>query len=289
MYIRIIVPVLIALVSSTGCDESVNPVLGIDKSFTAYGFFNPLADTQAVRIFPIENQLVRTGTEPIDAQLIAEALETGRTFTWQDSLVRFQDGSYGHVFWSAFRPEFEQTYRLQITNANDGFAQVQAQVPAFIEPEEQAPEAGILNRVVLPIIWRGAPQLPAVRVTYFFNVGEFSLSYVLEKEQVEGGWRVPIQLSRDAGAAFFVLRDHIGSDGRLVLQDIEIRSVIGNDAWTSPIGIFDAELLVEPGTFSNVEDGFGFVGAGYVSALRWLPDRDVLTQAGFLLPEEEEE
>ena len=40
-------------------------------------------------------------------------------------------------------------------------------------------------------------------------------------------------------------------------------------------------MLVQPGLMSNVDNGFGFVGAGYRIELTWLPDDDVVARSGF--------
>jgi hypothetical protein len=265
-----------------GCDESVNPVLGIDRAFTLYGFFNPQSDTQVVRVFPIEGILEPTRSEPIDAVVSSIDLETGRTHVWRDSVQRYFDGTYGHVYWSPFRAEHEHTYRLEIKSSTGGFAAVEAQVPVLAEPVELEPERGQFNRVILPVFWAGIPRLPRVSVTYVFNVGRYTVSYDLDKEAVQGGWRIPIRLSRDASEAFIFLASQIGSDGRLVLEQIQVRALVGNEDWDPPGGVFNPELLVEPGIFSNVQDGFGFVGAGYLSTRNWLPDSTLLARAGFL-------
>ena len=44
-----------------------------------------------------------------------------------------------------------------------------------------------------------------------------------------------------------------------------------NAEWDPPGGVFDADVLVQPGTLSNVENGFGFVGAGYRLSSTWIP------------------
>jgi len=56
---------------------------------------------------------------------------------------------------------------------------------------------------------------------------------------------------------------------------------VGNAEWVSPVGAFDENVLVEPGTLTNIENGFGFFGAGYIETVAWLPPDLLLLRAGF--------
>jgi hypothetical protein len=67
----------------------------------------------------------------------------------------------------------------------------------------------------------------------------------------------------------------------IILIEMRVEMLAVNEAWDPPGGEFDAELLVQPGTMSNVEDGFGFVGAGYELEREYLPPDSVLQDAGF--------
>ena len=43
-----------------------------------------------------------------------------------------------------------------------------------------------------------------------------------------------------------------------------------DEAFVPPGGEFDLETLVQPGTFSNVENGFGFIGSVGRFSVEWL-------------------
>ena len=59
----------LVLVSSlvSGCDESVNPILGTEEAFTFYGFFNPRSDTQAVIVYSIDGIFKPESRDNMDA------------------------------------------------------------------------------------------------------------------------------------------------------------------------------------------------------------------------------
>lgn len=51
-----------------------------------------------------------------------------------------------------------------------------------------------------------------------------------------------------------------------------------------PGGVFDPEILIESGTLSNVEHGFGFVRGAYPTSLTWRPEEDAINRTAFRLP-----
>ncbi len=279
-----------------GCEEGVDPVLGTDQAFTVYGFFNPRADTQAMRIFPVEDRLVRTGPEPIDALVTSENLTTGATHAWRDSVVFFssnlQTDVYGHIYFTPFRADYEHTYRLSVRRSDAAEAQVTVTVPPLSVPElvETGPVPPLRARI--PVFWPGAPMLNHVEVVYHLAVDNVPTDYVVaytaeEWERVEGGIVVTVQFTRDTQ----VMRREVnnGRGGTIILQEVEQRALVTNREWDPPDGTYDPERLVQPGTFSNVQNGFGFVGAGYPASIFWLPDASLLRALGYTVPEERPE
>ena len=43
-------------------------------------------------------------------------------------------------------------------------------------------------------------------------------------------------------------------------------------------------MLIEPGTLSNVTNGFGFVGSAYTLSVSWAPTPDELSRSPFRQP-----
>jgi len=278
---------LLTVALTTGCEESVNPVLGTDRAFTLYGFFNPQADTQAVRIFAIEGRLELTRPEPLDAKVVSMDLQRSQQQVWQDSVVQYESERYGHVFWSEFRAEFEHRYRLEVVRSDGARAQVEVTVPPLSEPLLLPPI--IAPRFVFyPVLWQQAPRVNNIRARYYTNCGTYTFDYGLDgQEQVDGGTVVTVDLSQDARLIFQeVFFDPSCAIQELRLGEIELIVLVTNAEWVPPTGVYDAELLVEPGTFSNVENGFGFVGAGYPASFRLVPSESALLAAGFFVDDD---
>lgn len=294
-YLRRAAPVLVLLAALTwaGCEESVDAVVGTDKTFTLYGALTPETDTQWVRVYPIENRLVPTENEPLPASLVSENLETGSTRTWRDSVITEPDGRFAHVYWAPFRAEYGRTYRLTVerTSEGQGSSRVEAKVPDSSRIE--LGEAEVLGSARQNVFIRGnIPHLTKVQVVYDVKFGpgqlaatttEVALDYDDAPERTDDGWKMLIALSRDFDRVQQRLQERgiFNQTFGVILIEMRIEMLAVNDAWDPPGGTFDAELLVQPGTMSNVEDGFGFVGAGYGLEHEYLPPDSVLQDAGF--------
>ena len=61
-----------------------------------------------------------------------------------------------------------------------------------------------------------------------------------------------------------------------------MRITILDTRFVPPGGIFDPELLVQPGTFSNVENGFGFIGSVGRFSAEWVLKEESLHILGYL-------
>ena len=72
------------------------------------------------------------------------------------------------------------------------------------------------------------------------------------------------------------------SGSSVILNRITMSVFSVDDAWLPPGGVFDFDLLSEPGTLDNVTNGFGFVGAGVRESLVWLPDSTILRTIGYV-------
>ncbi len=281
-----------------GCEEAVDPVLGTDRAFTLYGFFNPQVPLQAVRVFPIEGTLAQTSTDPIDAVITSIDLTSGERLHWRDSVVVYPNETVGHVYWAAFRARHEHTYRLEARRSDGAVTFAEAMVPPPMDAVVGEPEI-VVGEVVIPVSLQGeAPHLIQLQVIYTVSpvrqgrattTTTVAVPYGGREVKVPGGWRVPVALSRDQediNNALLALRIWTGATA---LVNIELAVMAVNAEWSPPGGLFEEDVLVQPGTFSNVQNGFGFVGAGFPVTVQWLPDSLIRARAGYVvLPDPDE-
>ena len=85
--------VVIAVCVLTGCDSSVDPIIGSDLPFTIWGFMNSGADTQYVRVFPITGELITERGDEIDAEVYSTDMTTSERRRWMYKLVHLDSVS----------------------------------------------------------------------------------------------------------------------------------------------------------------------------------------------------
>jgi len=280
----------ISMLGLMGCEEDVNAVLGAGQPFTLYGLMTPAADTQWVRVYEVTDQLAPIAPTPLDAQFTSLDLETGEERVWTDSLMQEPNGSYAHVFWSPFRAAYGHRYRLSVTDAQGETSISEVAIPPLtrieVDDSRQFPPV-VLN---LDIVG-GAPRLYKVEVRYgidYRSEGGPKLDAVTflhgnRLRQQDDIWTLPLNISTDVSAIRSELRNRGGFDLNfgILLTGITVRYLVASEDWDPPNGSFDPNVLVEPGTLTNVENGFGFVGAGYRDHCTWLPAEDIRRAAGF--------
>lgn len=297
-----VVVAIVLMVGLVGCETSVDPVVGTDKAFSLFGVLQPRSDTQWVRVYPIEDRLEPASPDSLAATFTSTELdgERAKRVTWRDSLIQEEDGRYAHVFWAPFRVSYDRTYRLEVTG-DDGGAQVEVSVPRKASLALQEAQAETPPVVVPVLVNDDVPRLINLEVEYYFQyelrenvgpnvkiTGRVVLPYDDAQRRVEEGWIVPINLSED----YKTLREQLvnlelwNPEVGIIMRNLTLRLDVVNEEWNPPGGELDPEVLVEPGVMSNVEGGFGFVGAGYRLTKQWTPSIEVLTRAGWTDPRE---
>lgn len=279
-----------------GCTESVDPFVGEERPFTLWGFLDSGVDTQRVRVFTIGERLGLDRSGPIDAEVTSIDLDTGERVTWRDSTVTFYDGSVGHVFWAPFRAEHGHRYRLE-ARRSDGeraWAEVRVPPPTRIEFDPRSLSANLPVRIVgeapnilgLEVVYSAIAAYPLNPWPVGTAIPEVRLpvpvSYQETLRRQPGGWVFQINMQQDVPAVEAEFARHCLPDS-VVLSRMEIRYLAADSSWMPPGGRFDLDVLVEPGAFSNVENGFGYVGAGETGSERWVPPSEAQRNAGFVL------
>jgi len=263
-----------------GCTESVDPIIDTGRAYTVYGFLDAHADTQAVRVFAIEGTLDLIKPAPLDVVATSTEIGSGTQHRWQESIVEFANGRYGHVFWANFRGDYDKTYRLVFQRSDNATSSVQVTMPPLATPIRQEPVLWF-GYAELPVLWQNAPRLHDIRLTYITNFGTYRFEYPSDPQEVQAeGILVSINLSRDAREIFRDLNRANQSVADLRLREVIMTVLVSSSEWRPPGGVYDPEVLIEPGTLSNVENGFGFVGAGYDAVLVFDPPDSVKIAAG---------
>lgn len=292
--------VMLAIFSLTACEDEVVAVTGTDNPFSMYGVISPQLDSQWVRVFPIEDRLVPAKPEPLDAQVVSTNLTTGEEHIWRDSIIVDFANQYAHVYWAPFAAMYDHSYRIEVRRADGANSSVMVTVPGRAELALGTPQVQAGSVVQPVLVDQAVPKLIEIYVDYRIAyrptdrdqivTDVVTVQYVLEHVREGDGWLIPVDLEDDydavAGIVFDELEVGIDQTIGIILLSATTRLIVANEEWDPPAGVFDPEMIVEPGVLDNIENGFGFVGAGYRLQLEWLPPRNIIVASGFRAPEE---
>ncbi len=289
------IPLLILAVSSliSACDDTVDPFVEEDRFFTVFGFLDTASDEQFVRVVTLRKTFGLSDEGPIDARVTTTAIEDGSVLVWQDSLIAFEDGSFGHVFHRAMRPIPGWTYRFDVTRSDGLQSSARTTIPLISTVALDSPSIAV-STVTQKVRWENIDFPPfRVEVWYRFQNARpnqpFLNAIVTYPENIYGGpvnpgnnWEVVVRLTEDREKVTEKLG--ISGDAAPFLMGVGMRLTMSDNQWRPPDGVFDREILVQPGTFSNVENGFGFLGSVNQYAVEWTLEQDIVNRIGYTFP-----
>ncbi|ARA93139.1 hypothetical protein AWN76_008185 [Rhodothermaceae bacterium RA] len=282
-----------------GCEEDVAGPDPFQYPYSMWGVLNPLADTQFVRVFPIEPLLEPGRPEPLDVRFTSLDLDTGEERLWRDSVFVDSTGQVGHVFYAPFRVAWDHRYRVTITRDDGAATWAEVHIPerALLILEE--PDT--TREVILPARIEGearnliqseveiyvsyvvgfSPPPIAVPIFAFYR---HYIPFDTNLRRTVDGWTFAINLTR----SYYPVFGSVTEDSNFIVDEgirlltVTFRTVVADDAWMPPGGVFDPNVLIQPGTMSNVENGFGFIGGGYELSRSWTLPFEVVEQTDYL-------
>ena len=281
----------LVLISLVGCEESVNPVLESNRNYSLFGTLDLESDTQWVRVAPISPVLEPSATGPLNVRFTSVDLSQPDTTVWRDSIFTFADGSSGHVFYAPMRIQLGHTYRLTLEDPDEAEPTwVETTVPEMIEPNVLPATifggvGGAIARGTQSVQWEGLDRQPfRIETWYRFLIAERTpfIDVLLPYEPgvnsaPANAWEVAMDLRKDRLTldTLFQVREH-------PLVNVGLRLTLLDRSFVPPGGVFDPEVLAQPGTFSNVQNGFGFVGSVARFSVEWVLPRGDQLRLGYV-------
>lgn len=274
---------LATLVALAGCDVALDAPPPLEARYTLWGAFDPTADVQAVRVVRITDTLATGSMAPLPAVVRSVDLVSGAETAWADTVVVFSDGSVGHIYRAALRPAYGSRHLLTVTDPDGHETSALVLMPPPVQPHLESTVLGSTG-ASYRILWPGAPRLNAIRVRYELMDGScrvFPYEHAFQGSSlpVEFGWQTTLLLREEAVR----VRSQLGGIQVRPLRVTVVGEVASED-WRPPGGVFNPEILAEPGVMSNVRGGFGFVGAGYRAEMTWTPTATELLTTTFSGP-----
>ena len=281
MTLRPIAFLALVLLAASGCDNTIEAPPSLRGAYTLWGALDPTADVQSLRVVPVKDTIGVGMTAPLPVTVTSVDLATGQTAAWRDSVVTYRNGSVGHIYRAHFRPAYESRHRVVVRRDGDG-GEISAvvTVPPRVAPLAQATRR-LAGRVVLPVLWPGAPQFNRATVTYLVQdracgTEEITRPLAGGSGPVEFGWQTQVELSEDAAD---IVRNAGGPRG---LRRVTVRGEVASEDWRPPGGVFDFDVLAEPVALGNVEGGYGFVGAAYAAEFSFRPPLSDIVATRFI-------
>jgi len=264
----------------SGCDDTlIDPFDNEERYFTVYGYLDMLETKHTIRVVPItrfaENvESTDGGRTALDARVFTTDNVSGVRIEWQHKYASLDDGTWGHVFEAQFLVNPNRTYRLEVVRSDGKMTTAETTVPV-INTATLFEKGPVVFEQDSTLIYQDLeiPQIRSpweVNLIYLWGSGPINrrifVPYGRPGTQTEDGWQMRINLSDDQNA----VRENVQwsiEQGMIPNADaynvsamgVQIRMLDAN--WDPPNGVFDPEVLAQPGVMSNVENGYGFFGS----------------------------
>jgi hypothetical protein len=268
---------LVVLLLLGACEDTVDPILDSDRQLTLFATLDMARDTQYVRVIPIREDLLTDPSSLLEVTFTSTDLATGEILVWRDSLITFANGTTGHVFYTPLRIAPGHTYLIEVQPVGSdlvtsAMTTVPVQPLATVMPENP----GLFSQTIL---WEGVDRKPFfIEHWYRFLASEQEpfRDYVLPYEAVNraadanpNAWQVQLDFRHDRQVL-----DTLLTVDEVALAGLGMEITVLDEAFVPPGGVFDPEVLVQPGAFSNVENGFGFIGSVGRFSVEWIMDEN---------------
>lgn len=288
----ILLPTIVLLGLLSACEDSVSPIIETDRDYTLFGTLDMALDSQFVRVIPIRSSISETG-DALDVTVQSIELLTQQTFTWRDSIHTFDDGRIGHIFFAPFRIRPSQTYRIEIIPSDSEIiTSAETTVPDL--PEIEVLDA-TLERILTTrldvrqrVLWHGIDRAPFEIEQWYrflslsdFTYKDYQLSYAPISRPLAGEtdvWEMDKDLIQDRDTLATTLE--LGAFYRLA--GLAVRITVLDENFVPPSGEYDRELLAQPGTLSNVENGFGLLASIGRFSIEWILSDSVARELGYI-------
>ncbi len=284
---------LLAAVLSSCSDTTIDPFQNEGNYYTVYGFLDELEDDHVLRVIPVTRRAERimSPSDPqanIDAEVFTTDLNSGVRTRWTHSLERLSDDSYGHIYRAHFLVRAQKRYKLEIIRSDGAVTTATTKVPYInradlfeLGPEVFSEDSSLVYMdIVIPEIpspwgilaiygWGGGGELDdRINRRIYVPYGRSG------ERTADGGWALRLNISEDqqyvrADVLKSIENNRITARSEVGISHTGFQIRILDEGWDPKNGIFDPELLSQPGVMSNVENGYGYFGSVGLYIQEW--------------------
>lgn len=250
--------------TTTGCSTDLSPFADSEAHYTVAGYLDTGTSNQVIRVVPIRGALQRPVDDIEERPVVSTTeLQSGDRTVWRDSLVTLDDGNAGLAYVARFDPLPGRRYRLEISG-DRGTTHAEVLVPETAFDSSAVRTIEFPSLIYFPVFWPGVNDVIASDVFYRFSAGGRVFNKWIRYQGEDRGqldsdaWRFIVRFIRDRE----VMTEVSGSSGELSLSCMVVQLGVTSEGWQPPPGgVFDPSLHIQPGVFSNVENGLGWFGA----------------------------
>lgn len=283
------------LLSSCG-DVIVEPFIESDQYYSILGYLDLGREEHFVRVTAFRKTIVTPSDPTIDAKVSILDLNNNLQYAFRDSLVKYSNGTLGHIFKSKFKAQPGHKYRLSVTRSDGKITTAETTAPArpeiTVEKAVAGPGANGTQIYQQRIFWKGVTIMPHdTEVWYRFLTApdqpfrdikvRYQQFYGSIGKLVSGGFELTIPYNSDMNKMEEL---EIFKPRGQTLGGMAVRLLERDDQWQPPKGIFDPDVLVQPNVMTNVTNGLGFFGVMGQYDTEWVLPDDVVLGLGMKTP-----
>jgi hypothetical protein len=238
---------------------------------------------QEIRVIPITRRMERiiSPDDPqarIDATVTTTDLTDGSIRYWSHVLEELRDGSFGHVFRTQMHVLPNHRYRLEVRRSDGRVATAETTIPVLSNAEviRSAPTV-FGDSVHQEIRLVGVSSPWNITMMYRLNPG-VAIARGRSGHRDGEDWVFEVNVDRDIhelAERFLIASDELRFEG------MGVNATVMDDQWVPPGDVFDAEVLAQPGAFTNVTNGYGFFGSTGLLQVDWVISDELVAALGW--------
>jgi len=276
------------------CESEFDPFVNTQSELSAFGYLEAKADTQWIRVIPGRKTLARPSS--YEGHNIRLSMSNGSVVAeFQDTILTASNGYPSLSFYSTQNVDPKSTWNFALTAPGYNDVSGQVIVPDMLDPSQMLNDA--------PYLYDTGDYR---QVYYFDKVSQFFFAefyYTLRRSRtVNEEYRTiyyPLSTEREilvTDRGLFVTIFHSQDRNKILeyngvdplqiydLYDAGVRVIFADANWVPVGGVFDPEVLIRPGVFSNLSNGLGFIGGITINDNRWLPVEQLIVNTfGFCI------
>ena len=254
-----------------GCsDVAFDPFTETHRHYSMSGYLNARADTQVVRVERLRDSLL-FGNTPLNATVTMNHPASGRSWTLRDSLFRLGSGRTVRNFWTTAPVRPTETYRVSVQAPDNRGASATVTLPDTFPAPKVLSHPVCLTPVTrcggaFRVEITGIDRLAAAQAVYHHGPSTVRIDYLDRARPTDEGfiveldWREAIN-RLDNVEAFTCVNFFVAAGG----PDWPKADTLTNE---------NAPSYLQPGVWSNVDGGIGFLGGIATMLVDVYPPRD---------------